>query len=505
MEPPKMCWARWMSGVLATALLVVSPAARAEAVRPYGEHLLVRVSPRDRAEVEQIWRLAEHVLEPHDPQVAPHTVLVSRPALERLHGLRIAAEVRGVDVQSLVDQAELRRRAPRTDGRLAPLAAVQRGRLGIFSAWFGRVQDLQAIEAHLDYLAAAASGLARVVVIGHSVEGRPIPALRLSSATAVDPARAAILVTGAQHAREWATPMVAMGVAHALVHQLAFDERVRRVLAHVDVYVVPVVNVDGYVASHEGRRFQRKNMNRGCGVDLNRNFDVEFGMGSASAGCNDENFPGAGPFSEPESQAVKALADGLPGLRLYLDYHAPAEQVMIPFAHTRARPPGYEKSRAWGELYAASLKDVHGTLHPARDGFDLAQGQGGGAIDWFRVNTVEAFAIELRDGRDLGGFELPAEQIIPTVEENWLAWLTLAQEVARENPAATPGRLPPAAPAPALPVAPPDPVAGARAAAVGGGGCAAAGAPAAAAPPLALIVGAFALLARRRGRGRADR
>ena len=492
-----MCRARWMSGVLATALLVVSPTARAETVRPYGEHLLVRVSPRDRAEVERIWRLAEHVLDPHDPQVAPHTVLVSRAALERLHGLRIAAEVRGVDVQSLVDQAELRRRARATDGRLAPLAAVQRGRLGIFSAWFARVQDLQAIEAHLDYLAAAANGLARVVVIGHSVEGRPIPALRLSSATAVDPARAAILVTGAQHAREWATPMVAMGVAHALVHQLAFDERVRRVLAHIDVYVVPVVNVDGYVASHEGRRFQRKNMNRRCGVDLNRNFDVEFGMGSASAGCNDENFPGAGPFSEPESQAVKALADDLPGLRLYLDYHAPAEQVMIPFAHTRARPPGYEKSRAWGELYAASLRDVHGTLHPARDGFDLAQGQGGGAIDWFRVNTVEAFAIELRDGRELGGFELPAEQIIPTVEENWVAWLALAQEVAQENPAATPGVFPARPPSPAPPNAPLGPSVDARPA---GGGCAIA--PTGGTAPLAaaMIAAALALVARPRRR-----
>jgi hypothetical protein len=104
---------------------------------------------------------------------------------------------------------------------------------------------------------------------------------------------------------------------------------------------------------------------------------------------------------------------------------------MMPLAFTRERPPDYERSRAWAELYAQTLRGLYDTWHPARDAYDLAQGQGGGAIDWFRLNLCQSLAIELRDGRELGGFQLPADQLIPSLEENWLAFLALAEEVAR--------------------------------------------------------------------------
>jgi hypothetical protein len=178
-------------------------------------------------------------------------------------------------------------------------------------------------------------------------------------------------------------------------------------------------------------------MNPRCGVDLNRNFDIAFGQGDATD-CQQENFPGAAAFSEPETRAVKALSDSLSNLRLYLDYHSPAEEVMIPLAYTRTRPPGYDRSVAWAQLYADTLEPLYGTLHPAREAYDLAQGQGGGAIDWFRVNVCESFAVELRDGRELSGFQLPADQIIPSVEENWVAFRELAWRVAEEAGAVMP-------------------------------------------------------------------
>jgi hypothetical protein len=219
------------------------------------------------------------------------------------------------------------------------------------------------------------------------------------------------------------------------------DRQVRQVLNTLTIYVVPVVNVDGYVATFNGQRLQRKNMNQPCPVDLNRNYDVAFGLGAPAGGCNQESYPGPFAFSEPETRAIKELAESLPGLKLFLDYHAPAEQVMIPFAHTRERPANFEISRQRAELYARTLKELYGTVHPAREGFDLAQGQGGGAIDWFRIRGCESFAVELRDGRELAGFELPAAQLIPAAEENWIAFLELALAVAGEN-------APPGAPLP---------------------------------------------------------
>ena len=106
--------------------------------------------------------------------------------------------------------------------------------------------------------------------------------------------------------------MVTMGFADALVRQYGTDRQVRTIVDAVDVYVVPVVNVDGYVASHNGWRMQRKNMNPRCGVDLNRNFDVGLRPGGAEGGCDAENYPGAAAFSEPETRAVKQLAESCP-------------------------------------------------------------------------------------------------------------------------------------------------------------------------------------------------
>ena len=122
---------------------------------------------------------------------------------------------------------------------------------------------------------------------------------------------------------------------------------------------------------------------------------------------------------------------------------------MIPFAHTRARPAELrEEPRPRRALRRRPCSTLYGTLHPAREGFDLAQGQGGGAIDWFRIRGRESFAVELRDGRELAGFELPADQLIPSAEENWTAFLELALALAVENAparrAASPTRSSPA-------------------------------------------------------------
>jgi hypothetical protein len=407
--------------VLAVAGALVLLPGVVHAKGPYADYVYVTAQPRSDAEVSQIWRLSEHVLSPHDPRLTPHTLAVTRAAVTRLRAQGIPLTVQPVDLQAALDGATAP--LPRNT-----LAALDEGQLGMFGEWFAQVKDLTAIYDYLDGLERTANGRAHVEVIGKSFEGREIRALRFAPA---EPARASILVTGTQHAREWASPMVAMGLADALVRQTS-DPAVQRLLRHTEVVIVPVVNVDGYVVSHHGLRLQRKNLNILCGVDLNRNWDVEFGAGVPAHGCAEENFPGQGPFSEPESQALRALASSLTNLRLYLDYHSPAEQVMIPFAHTRVRPPDYDKSRAWAELYASTVRELYGTLHPARDGFDLAQGQGGGAIDWVRLNLAQSFAIELRDGRELAGFELPANQIIPSIEENWLAFRRLALEATDE-------------------------------------------------------------------------
>jgi hypothetical protein len=430
-------WARVVLPLRLTGLLLLAvPAAAAPLVeessalhsRFYQGLLHVTADPRSDSEVEAIWRLAEHVLEPHDPGRRPHSLMLSPERLARLRAQGIAIRASSEDLTDL-----LVRDAP---DRVAAAVAPEPGRLGIFGEWWSQVRTLEEIQQRLIELELASQGRARVLSLGRSIEGREMRGLQILAGQQVESERRfrpAILITGTHHAREWASPMVAMGIAEGLVRRYLPDPRVRRVLNSLAIYLVPVVNVDGYVATHNGQRLRRKNMNQRCPVDLNRNYDIAFGLGAPVAGCDEESYPGPLPFSEPETRAIKELAESLPNLKLFLDYHAPAEQVMIPFAHTRERPANFETSRDRAELYAGVLKQLYGTLHPAREGFDLAQGQGGGAIDWFRTRGCESFAVELRDGRELAGFELPAEQLIPSAEENWTAFLELALAVAADH------------------------------------------------------------------------
>jgi hypothetical protein len=405
--------------LLAVLVALASPAQAQDLVHVVAE-------PRTRAEAERVWQLADHVLAPHDPAAGPHS-LALRPSTLR----RLRAE--GIDLR--VQEGDLDRLFAPALTETANAAPVN-GQLGIFDEFWSRVRGLDEIDRRLDELAEMSQGRARVLVLGRSIEGRAIRGLRIlagDDAGAERISRPAILVTGTHHAREWASPMVTLALAEALVRGYLLDPRVRRVVNTLAVVVVPVVNVDGYVATHNGQRLRRKNMNQRCPVDLNRNYDIAFGLGAPAEGCDQESYPGSFPFSEPETRAIRDLADSLPNLKLFLDYHAPAEQVMIPFAYTRERPADFERSRARAERYAAALKLLYGTLHPAREGYDLAQGQGGGGIDWFRTRGCESFAVELRDGRELAGFELPADQLIPSAEENWTAFLELAGTLAAES------------------------------------------------------------------------
>lgn len=82
-----------------------------------------------------------------------------------------------------------------------------------------------------------------------------------------------------------------------------------------DYYVLPVVNPDGYEYTFRGDRLWRKNRSspeKGgvcIGVDLNRNFGYRWGgLGTSKQPCR-EIFAGSGPFSEPETAAIKNFFD----------------------------------------------------------------------------------------------------------------------------------------------------------------------------------------------------
>ena len=136
-------------------------------------------------------------------------------------------------------------------------------------------------------------------------------------------------------------------------------------------------------------------------------------------------------LSEPESQAVANLIGSLARPSLMIDYHSTASQVMIPYAFTTRPPPDLEKNQRFCELYSTTLRAVRGTNYPARPGYRLAQGAGGGIFDWFREKHGESIVVELGGG----SFTLPSAQVAPFAEENFRAWLAVAELVVDDKPA----------------------------------------------------------------------
>jgi protein MpaA len=122
------------------------------------------------------------------------------------------------------------------------------------------------------------------VIVGVSVEGRPIEAVDLAG-TVGAPGMSA-LIFGAIHGDEPG----AAELCRRFVDELAQRPPLYRTL------VIPVVNPDGL---HAGRK------NNARDVDLNRNFAARNWQRAHPPGYD----PGAAPLSEPETAALAALVD----------------------------------------------------------------------------------------------------------------------------------------------------------------------------------------------------
>ena len=130
------------------------------------------------------------------------------------------------------------------------------------------------------------------VVIGHTVLGRPIEAVRFDPPDYARPRPPAVLF-GAIHGDEATT---------VLMLERLIEELVERPPGRV-TWIVPCVNLDGVLAGTK---------NNANDVDLNRNFAAANWTRAHQAGYD----PGATPESEPETQALVALIERAQAERL---------------------------------------------------------------------------------------------------------------------------------------------------------------------------------------------
>ncbi|MFA6166675.1 MAG: M14 family metallopeptidase [Gemmatimonadaceae bacterium] len=241
--------------------------------------------------------------------------------------LVVAEPVELARLQALGTQAQLVTAVGTDRRRLMQMAAV-----GTATVVYRPYDDPQrGVRAWVDSLVAANPRVS-VDTVGRSYEGRPILAVKIGPRGDL-PSRPNVLFVATHHAREWAATEMSL----RLIRRLATgtDARTDSLVNQRDVWVVPVVNPDGYEYTFTTDRLWRKNRrpmaDGAIGVDLNRNHSNSWGLDNtgSSPTPTSEVYRGPGPASEPEVSALQAFHALHPPV-ISITYHTYAGLLLFP-------------------------------------------------------------------------------------------------------------------------------------------------------------------------------
>lgn len=303
------------------------------------------------------------------------------------------------------------------------------------SLTMGGFKTLSEIEAYLDSLSAAYPTLmSPKFSIGTTIEGRDIWVVKVSDNFAVDEDEPEMLFVSEIHAREPAAAASLLNFMNYMLSNYGVDAEITDLIDNREMYFMAVQNPDGYFYNETTdpsggglwRKNRRDNGDATFGVDLNRNYDHNWGyddMGSDPS-TDGETYRGASPFSEPETQA-------------YRDFVISRNFVIIHNFHTYGNlelwPPGYDR---FSDPFEELFKNIGDSLTQF-NGYDPIPGwalypTNGAADDWCWYDSLSkpkilSFTCEI--GPD---FWPPPFQIPDLIAEN--VWPNLFLTRIADNP-----------------------------------------------------------------------
>jgi hypothetical protein len=217
--------------------------------------------------------------------------------------------------------------------------------------------------------------------IGRTMQGgQPIFACKISRDVQAETDRPAILLNGCHHANELLGGEICLAAVHELVSRYGKDPEITRWVNKWQIFVVPVVNVDGHdvVTSGHDPRWRKSKHNPltngeaeyPFGVDLNRNYDFNWAHGGSGEPSSDR-FRGPFPFSESEPRAIAALARQQRFL-LSVTYHSSGEVIYYPWDWKGHKAPDDHVLTQVARGLAGSIRTMRGdTCYKAEHGAGL--------------------------------------------------------------------------------------------------------------------------------------
>ncbi len=288
--------------------------------------------------------------------------------------------------------------------------------------------------AEMTSYVASHSSIAKLDTIGVSLEGRLILGVKISDNVGAGEAEPQILVVGCHHARELMSVELPLFLMRRLLDGYGVDPLLTSLVDSREIWIVPIVNPDGYVyvqnnsggqSDNWWRKNRRPNGDGTFGVDLNRNYDYKWGwdeIGSSSTPSSDV-YRGSGPFSEPETRAVRDFM-AAHAFHISASFHSYGQLFLYPWGYAALNTPDHGVFRAFGDSVAH--QNAYRAGNPKNGAIYITNGD---MDDWVYGDTtlkprLFGFTFELNT-YEQGGF-YPNDTLIPsTCALNYGPLLTL--------------------------------------------------------------------------------
>ncbi|XP_028305541.1 carboxypeptidase A5 [Gouania willdenowi] len=420
-----------MRVLLVLALLLVAALTK----ETFEGHQILRVVAKDEVQLSLIreledvqefeldfWRGVTDVHSPVDVRVPSHSLQSVKVYLETLD---IEYSVMIEDLQVMLDEEQ--------EEMDSALRVVEPRDTNSFD--YSRYHTLQEIYEFQDMLVAENPSLVSKIVIGQSYQGRPINVLKFSTGGTKRPA---IWIDTGIHSREWVTQASGTWFAKKIVTDYGKDPALTAILNNMDIFLEIVTNPDGFYYTHSSNRMWRKTRkpNRGSncvGVDPNRNWDAGFGAPGASNNPCSETYRGPSAHSESEVRSIVDFVKSHRNFKAFVSIHSYSQMLLYPYGYTRTPAKDQAELHSLARKAISDLATLYGTRYRYGSIINTIYQASGGTIDWtYNQGIKYSYTFELRDtGRY--GFILPANQIIPTAKETWLALMAIMDHT-NKNP-----------------------------------------------------------------------
>lgn len=270
---------------------------------------------------------------------------------------------------------------------------------------FGGYYSFVQMEAAMDEMVAAYPSIIQKISLGQSHEGRDIWCMKISDQVTTDePNEPEVLYIGIQHAREAIGGSSMIFFMQYLCENYATDPRISDLLNNREVFIIPCMNPDGWEYNRlnggagSGWRKNRRNNGGGVyGVDLNRNWGIDWGNCSApiigspsscgSSNPSSDTYYGPSAFSEPETQAIRDFTYTRNFVAM-IDQHSYGPYYSLPFG--RPSLPTNTMTSADDQYYtyvSAAMGNYNGMRSgnsPEALGYEVA----GGVKDWMLKGDI---------------------------------------------------------------------------------------------------------------------